>query len=240
MFYAYILQGVIDMRKQEYDWGEFCEDDEDWSYNYALKKKRPQRIWLKFCKQIAVAAILFGCFYGMRSSQTEMGELFSKAADYSVNTQLHFSQVRELADPYISRFAEVEILQGVQTVAAKVMRPVSIVEKPDDWLTGEFDGERRFYTLQNSEAVKSMGGGRILDVREETDGKRLTVQYGDRLEAAFGRLDEVYVEKGERVRLGQVLGVGSLLEGGTSGFSLSVRQNGRPIDAEALFQDSDG
>lgn len=224
------------MRKKEFDWGEFYDDNGEWLAERPVKRHLRLVWWKKLLLQAGAAALLFGCFYGLRATETLIGNMAGRAADYSVSHQIGFEELQAVAEPYLSRFAEVEIFQGVQEVTAKVMRPVPLVERPAEWQTGSFDGTQRSYALLHGEAVKSIGSGRVVAVEDSSVGRTLAVQYGHTLEARFSGLDEVYVRQGDRVRMGQTLGISALSEDGHSGvFKLLLLENGRAVDAESLF-----
>lgn len=224
------------MRKKDFDWGDFYDDSGEWLADRPVKKRHQLGRVKKFLLQIGAAVLLFGCFYGLRATGTMVGDMADRAAFYSVSHNVQLGELKAAAEPYLSRFAEVEIFQGVQTVTSKVMRPMPLVERPVDWIPGEFDGERRSYVLSGGEAIKSIGSGRVIDVITADGGQTLIMQYGHNIEAEYAGIDEVYVKKGERVRIGQTLGIGALMENGRSGeFSLLILDNGRAVDAETMF-----
>jgi biotin carboxyl carrier protein len=221
------------MGKNFSDWGDPFEQDGEWQQE---KRKNKHKFRAgKLCCQIICSGIIFATFFAMKNSHTELGDHFAAAADYSVSDTITRREVQEFAEPYLSRFAEVEIMQGFQTAAVRVMKPFSLLEKPAEWSAGDFDGKRRFYTAKE-EAVKSVGSGKVVAIGDTGEEKSVAVEYGDNIVAEYGCLDEIYVKEGERVRFGQAVGIGRLdSKDGRAVFYLQVKQGGAFVDFEKLL-----
>lgn len=199
--------------------------------------KRKEFINKKLAVQILFSIVLVAAVIIAKQVNTDYSKQFINVTEDKIDESLEPSSVKQslinvfvsIKDkmPFISKSDE----KFAAPVNGKIMQKYGMVKK----------GETSYYNhgldiLSNTEAVKSISNGTVLAVDKNEKLSNYVVVEEEGKMIIYGQINEILVEKGEKVSKGDIIGA---LSDESKILHLEVWENGESINPTKLFEIND-